>query len=203
MRPDRHGHPPRRSSRRGVSLLETTIVLTVLAILMTVTLPALRPSEAERLRSAADLLAADLRLAQSLAIRDSTNFTLTPTADGWKIEHTGSGTAPVLPTPALGGTGTGYQIRVQTLVGRTVAITGRLADSGGAATAVTFISTGGTSAAESVALWLTIGAGTETRSIPVAVSQVTGRVQAGDMRNGPAPAAGTSTPLIGIGIFGL
>jgi Tfp pilus assembly protein FimT len=50
--------PPPGGRRRGISLLETSIVVVVLAILMTVTLPALRPSETERLRAAADLLAA-------------------------------------------------------------------------------------------------------------------------------------------------
>jgi len=203
-----------RGWRRGVSLLETSIVLVVLAILMTVTLPAMRPSEAERLRGAADLLAADLRLAQSLAIRDATNYTLTPTTDGWKIEHTGTGVAPALPTPALGGTGTGYQIKLPMLVGRPVALTGRLADSGAEATSVTFTPTGGTTASQSVVIWLTTGAGGETRSLPVGVTQVTGRAAVGDLRTGAPPAVvagggggggggGGNGGLLGLGILGL
>lgn len=189
--------------RRGLSLLEVTIVLVVTAILMTVAFPALRPSEAERLRSAADLLMADLRLAQSLAICDGTDFTLTLTADGWKVEYTGVGPAPTLPVPALGGTGTGYQIKAQTLVGRPVVTTGRLADSGAAATAVTFTSTGGTTATQSVVLWLTIGSGSEMRSIPVGVSPATGRAAVGDVRTGSPPAVGQSGSLLGYGIVGL
>jgi prepilin-type N-terminal cleavage/methylation domain-containing protein len=186
--------------RPGVSLLEITIVLVVMAILMTVAYPALRPSEAERLRSAADLLAADLRLAQSLAVRDGTNFTLTLTAEGWKIEHSGTGPAPILPTPALGGTGAGYEVKVRMLVGRAVASAGRLADSGAATTSVTFTSTGGTTATQSVVLWLTTGSGSETRSAPVAISHVSGRAAVGEMRAGSAPAIGQSTPLAGLGI---
>lgn len=202
---DTTGRPtPLPRGRRGISLLETSIVLVVLAILMTVTLPAMRPSEAERLRGAADLLAADLRLAQSLAIRDATNYTLTLTAEGWKIEHTGAGTVPTLPTPALGGTGTGYQIRLPALVGRTVASTGRLADSGAEATSVTFTSTGGTTASQSVVLWLTTGAGSEMRSLPVGISQVTGRAGIGDIRTGAPPAVATGGGgLLGLGILGL
>lgn len=195
-------HParPRLAPRRGVSLLEVTIVLTLMAILMTVAYPALRPGEAERLRSAADLLAADLRLAQSLAVRDGTNFTLSLTAEGWKIEHSGTGPAPTLPTPALGGVGTGYEVKVRMLVGRPVASTGRLANSGAAATAVTFSSTAGTTATQTVVFWLTTGSGSETRSVPVAVSQVSGRAVVGDMRVGSPPAVGQSTPLAGLGI---
>ena len=147
--------PPPGGRRRGISLIETSIVVVVLAILMTVTLPALRPSETERLRAAADLLAADLRLAQTLAIRDATSYTLTLTADGWKIEHAGTGAVPSLPTPALGGTGAGYQIQLPALVGRPVTLAGRLADSGAAATSVTFTSTGGTTASQLVLLWIT------------------------------------------------
>ena len=196
-------HPGGR--RLGISLLETSIVLVVLAILMTVTLPAMRPGETERLRAAADLLAADLRLAQTLAIRDVTSYTLTLTADGWKIEHTGTGAVPTLPTPALGGTGTGYQIQLPVLVGRPVALTGRLADSGAEATTITFTSTGGTTASQGVVFWLTTGSGTEMRSLPVGVSHVTGRAGIGDMRTGspPAVASGGGSGLLGLGILGL
>lgn len=189
--------------RRGVTLVEATLVLVVLAIVISVSLPALRPSETARLQAAADLLVADLRLAQSLAVRDSTSFTLTPTSGGWKIEHTGLGVSPALPTPPLGGTGSGYEIAVAAVVGRPVTLSARLADSGAAATAVTFTSTGGTTATQSLVFWLAAGAGTEARSVPVAVSQVTGRAEAGEMRTGGPPEEGQCTPLLGLGILGL
>ena len=192
--------PSARRSRRGVTLLEAAIVLVVLAIVMTVGLPALRPSETERLRAAADLLVSDLRLAQGLAVRDASNFTLTPTSDGWKIEHTGSGPSPVLPSPPLGGTGSGYEISISTVVGRQVALTARLADSGTAATAVTFTPTGGTTATESLVFWLAVGAGDEARCLPVGVSQVTGRAAVGEPQVGAPPPVGESTPLLSLDI---
>ncbi len=106
-----------RARRKGFTLLEASIAIVVLSVLLGIALTALQPNNNERLRACADLLAADLRLAQSLAMRDATDMTLSLTDTGWKIEHTGGGAAPVLPVPLIGGTAMGYQIDATSIVG--------------------------------------------------------------------------------------
>jgi type II secretion system protein H len=176
------------AARRGFTLLEASVVLIVLAIMLAVAIPALQPHETERLRSAADLLAADLRLAQSLAIRDATNFTLTLTTKGWKIEHTGTGAAPLMPTPLLGGVGTGYEIDAAVLLGRPLQSGARLETTNAAVTSVTFTPTGRTATSENTVFWLTLGTGDALRSVSLVVSAPTGLVTAGMLVRGAPPS---------------
>jgi prepilin-type N-terminal cleavage/methylation domain-containing protein len=171
----------RAASRRAFTLIEVCIVIAVLAILLSVAMPMLTAGEVEQLRGVGDLLASDLRLAQSLAIRDADSYTLTLVPSGWTVEFTGSGTAPPLPSPVLGGTGTGYQIRTDLFVNRTIAIVGRTAQTNAAVSSVTFTATGRTAASEDTRLWLTVGTGDDARSIPLTVAAATGLVTAGDV----------------------
>ena len=181
-------------ARVGFTLLEATVVLIVLAVLMAVAIPALRPHEGERLESAAALLAADLRLAQSIAIRDGTEITLTLTTSGWKIEHTGDGAAPLLPAPLLGGTGTGYQINASVLLDRPIAAQARLATTNAVVSAVTFTGAGRTASVQDTVFWLTMGEGDEKRSIPLVVAAPTGLVTSRTVVLGAPPASSALPP---------
>lgn len=177
----------RNLARRGFTLIEATMVLVLMAILLTVALPAMGPTETKRLRSAADLLASDLRLAQSLAIRDHSEYSLTLTSVGWKIEHVGYGLAPQLPVPQLGSSGSGYEIDLSRITGRTCATKGQLEGSGTATMSVTFTGTGRTAAVANTRFWLTLGNGHAARSIPVTVAAATGGVRIGGIETGTAP----------------
>lgn len=182
-----------RSSRprRGASLLEVSIALMILAVLISATVSGLRPAEAERLAAAADALASDLRLAQDLAIRDAAAYTLSVTADGWRIDFAGTGPVPPLPAPPLGGDGgTAYVVRPAAFVGRPVRLAVRSADTNQALTAVAFTATGDTATAQDTVFWLTTGAGGETRSLPVTVSAAGGGVRGGNLLSGDPPPAG-------------
>jgi prepilin-type N-terminal cleavage/methylation domain-containing protein len=173
------------SSRRAFTLVEVSIVVAVMAILIAVALPLMQTGEVELLRSAGDLLASDLRLAQSLAIRDGDNYTLTLAPDGWKIEYSGAGLAPELPKPLLGGNGTGYQVRVALFTGRPVALAARTAQTNTTVTGITFTATGRTAASEDTRFWLTAGTGPNSRSLPLTVTAATGLITAGDLITGP------------------
>ena len=159
-----------RSTRKAFTLLEASIAIVVLSVLLGIALSALRPNNAERLRACADLLAADLRLAQSLAMRDATEMTLSLTDTGWKIEHTGTGAAPTLPVPLIGGTGSGYQINATSIVGSPVESRCRLMPTKEAATGVAFTATGRTRAVERSEFWLTIGTGDYRQSMSLTVA---------------------------------
>lgn len=179
----------RPKPRRGVSLLEVSIALTILAILLSATVSGLRSSDAERLAAVADALASDLRLAQDLAIRDAAAYTLSLTADGWRIDFAGSGPVPPLPTPPVGGDGgTAYVVRPAVLVGRPVGLAIRSADTNQTLPGVTFTATGDTAATQDTVFWLTLGTGGETRSLPLTVSAAGGAVRGGAIVTGDPPA---------------
>jgi prepilin-type N-terminal cleavage/methylation domain-containing protein len=180
-------HAASRSARKGFTLLEASIAIVLLSVLLGVALAALRPHNTERLRACSDLLNADLRLAQSLAMRDATDVTLSLTDTGWKIEHTGSGLAPALPVPLIGGTGSGYEIDVTSIVGCSVESRCRLMPTKEAVTGVTFTSTGRTRAVESSEFWLTIGTGDYEQSMSLTVAPYSGQTSAGSLIGGPPP----------------
>jgi hypothetical protein len=159
----------------------------VLSVLLGVALTALRSNNPERLRACADMLAADLRLTQSLAMRDATEMTLSLTSTGWKIEHTGTGLAPALPVPLIGGTGTGYEINANSIVGAPVELKARLLPTKQTASSVTFTATGRTQAVESTEIWVTIGTADFRTSLPLTVAPYTGQVTAGPLISGSPP----------------
>jgi prepilin-type N-terminal cleavage/methylation domain-containing protein len=176
--------PASRRHRSGFTLLEASIVLVVISILMTVAVAAFQPNDIEHLKACGDILAADLRLAQSIAVRDNTEITLRLTDAGWAIEHTGSGSPPTIPPPLVGGIGAGYEVSVVGLVGRPVTIVGRLSPSNAARPSVTFTGTGRTVSVEKTVFWLTLGTGDSTRSLPLTVAPYTGFVSAGELVQG-------------------
>ena len=181
----------RPQTAAGFTLLEVSVVLVILAILLTVALPSLQPSGTQRLSCAANLLASDLRLVRGLAIRDGTEFTLTLTEKGWKIEHTGSGSPPTMPAPALGGVGSEastYEIDASLLVGGPVRIEGRLAATGTATDTIAFASTGRTVAFEDTVFWLSWGEGENKVSLPLTVAAPTGFLTKGAIVPGSPPA---------------
>ena len=176
-----------RSRREGFTLLEASIALVVLSVLLGVALTALRSNNPERLRACADMLAADLRLAQSLAMRDATEMTLSLTSTGWKIEHTGQGLSPELPVPLIGGTGSGYEINSEAILGTSVEMRGRLLPSKQSVSHVTFTATGRTKAVESTELWLATGTADFRNCISLSVAPYTGHITAGPVLAGSPP----------------
>ncbi len=179
--------PERLHPRNGFTLLEASIVLVVISILMTVVVSALEPNDLEHLRASGDILAADLRLAQSIAVRDNTEMTLSILSSGWEIVHTGTGPSPELPSPLIGGEGAGYRINVAALIGRSVPIKARLRPTNTVTTSVSFAGTGRTVAVENTEFWLTIGTGATARSLPLTVAASTGLVTAGAVTVGQPP----------------
>lgn len=97
----RHAALPRGSGRRlparGFTLVELIVAVAVLAVLLSLAAPSFRGLlEAQRMRSAAFDLMADLTLARSEALKRGANVVLTPATGGWTQGWT-------ITTPASGG----------------------------------------------------------------------------------------------------
>lgn len=176
-----------RLERAGFTLLEASIVLVVLSILMAIAVSAFEPNDLQHLQSAGDMLAADLRLTRSLAIRDNTQMSLLVMTSGWRIEHSGTGAAPELPSPPLGIEADGYEIDIEQLVDRPIKIAVRMPSTGTSTTSVSFLPTGQTTEVENVEVWLTVGQGARATSLPLNVTASTGLVTAGAVIKGQPP----------------
>jgi prepilin-type N-terminal cleavage/methylation domain-containing protein len=188
--------PGRR--RAGFTLVELLLLLTIMGIVASIAIPSMQSTGDYTVEAAARIVAADLRLARSLAVEYNTDWTVTfdHTVNIYELSHTGSGTIPVPDNPrARPGDPSGrYVVCIDRL-----AVSPRAGESlsvgsveyGPTPTAtnhVTFGPLGGTGPqsgssadrAEDTVIWLTIADGDSQRSVPLTVSWVTGQVQIGD-----------------------
>lgn len=189
----RWGETPRgagsrsRHARAGFTLLETLIVVALLAILASVVLPAVNSANGHSLEAIARVIANDLRLARSLAIQQNTEWTLTFDWDNnaYELIHTGSGEFSPPPNPLEPGSRAGqYHVSLNGLGdssrgGQPVHLLGAtLKGSLQRVSDVTFGPLGGTgpSCSEDTILWLTRGSGSEQRYLILRISWVTGQV---------------------------
>lgn len=182
----------RRLPRRaGFTLIETLIVITLIAILATVVLPAARSTEMKSLESAARILAADLRLARSLAVQYNTQWSIEFDVDenAYELVHTGPGNAPLPPNPLAGSAERSETYRVD--LNRWGAAIRRSSDirlgpattldSKQAVDSVAFGPQGGTGPSRNVdtVIWLLQGSDPDVRAVRLTVSWVTGQVWVG------------------------
>src|SRR5688500_11025606 len=81
--------------RDGFSLVELLIVISLVGILTALVIPNAGTSLHEQLQSAADIIAADIAYARSLAVAGSSNYRLAFDTDAnqYVLEHSGSNAA--------------------------------------------------------------------------------------------------------------
>jgi type II secretory pathway pseudopilin PulG len=194
-------------------LVELFIVVSLMAVLAGLVIPSFMPDLTQRLDSTADVVAADLAWARSLAVTNNSTYRVTfnAAAGEYSLEHTGASAAlDILPRSAFGRysdpadvlttrfkdlPNLGPTARIYTVVKQTAS---------GSETAVTdleFGPLGGTTRPETTIVWLAAGQGTALRFLPLTIDPVTGLVTIGAMTN-VAPgslAAGASTPSGGTG----
>ncbi len=182
--------------RRGFTLVEMLIVVTVLGILASVILPSMNStSSLIGLEAAARTLAADLRIARQSAVQynSSYNVRIDLTANSYQITFAGTGSVPTLTNLLNSSSSTGNSIDFDQwsssrLKQQRVALAGAaLKTSKTSVTDVTFGPAGGTgpSRTEDTVLWLSQGSGNERLSVLVTVSWLTGNVTVGDVTTFP------------------
>src|SRR5687767_16009409 len=79
----------------GFSLVELMIVITLIGILTALVIPSANSGIHDQLHSAADVIAADIAYARSLAVTNSSKYRLTfaPNESRYVLEHTGTNSA--------------------------------------------------------------------------------------------------------------
>ena len=175
--------------RRGISLVDTLLSVTILGILAATVIPSMSTAGTQRLEAVGRILASDLTYARSLAIQYNTNWSISfdLTNNTYQLNFAGTGTAPVTPVNPRDFSDSqtaAYLVQVERLGGSTVASNGvRLAGIAGKTTqshytTVTFGPLGGTGPArsEDTVIWITEGAGSETKYLRITLSWVTGQV---------------------------
>lgn len=83
---------PRRASRQGYTLVELMVLVGLLGLLVSISVPSMQGyMRANRLDVTCDQLAADLALSRSLAIARGRTLRFAATTDGYTITDTGTG----------------------------------------------------------------------------------------------------------------
>lgn len=188
---------PRQSA--GFSLIELLIVVSIMGILAAVALPSFNPGIHDQLQSAARIVASDLAYARSLAVANNSQYRITFDAarNRYVLRHSGVNAAlDILPPapfrspsdppkdhivdlealPRLGG----HNIRLTAVTGPdNVALSS--AD-------LEFGPLGETTRSQETVVWLTGGAGDETRYLSVHINPVTGLTAVGQFTSIGPPA---------------
>ena len=183
--------------KRGFTLVEMLIVVTVLGIMASVILPSMHStSSLIGLEAAARTMAADLRIARQSAVQYNSTYAVTIDLSGnsYQIKFTGTGTVPALTNTLQSADTNGNKIDFdQWSAGRLsqtrVVLAGAaLKTSKTSVTDVTFGPSGGTgpSRTQDTVFWLTQGSGNERLSVLVTVSWLTGIVTVGDVQTYPS-----------------
>lgn len=178
--------------RRGYTLVELLIVVTIIGLMASVVLPSMNSaSSTVSLEAMARTLAADLRIARHSAVQYNTSFGLTfnLNENSYTIAESGSSGAPGLVNVLSPGTSGNTIDLDQFGAGRTgqshVLIGGAaLKVSKAAVTDVVFGPSGGTgpTRTQDTVLWLQEGSPEDRRCILLTVSWVTGTVTVGDVQ---------------------
>lgn len=175
--------------RRGFTLYEMVITLTILGTLAAIVVPSMAPADTERLEAVARIVASDLGYARNLAIQYNTNWSLQfdLTNNSYDLVFSGTGTQPYFPqnSRAYGdGPTTLYRVNVASLGASTAGSNGvklagaALKTSQQNVTNIVFGPLGGTgpSRSEDTVVWLTTGAGSSTKYVRLTISWITGQV---------------------------
>ncbi|MHB8899674.1 MAG: GspH/FimT family pseudopilin, partial [Thermoguttaceae bacterium] len=176
-----------RPQRAAVTLIEVLLVVAIMAILAGLAIPNASPGMVEQLRSAANILAADLAYARSQAVTCGSDFQVSlSTAEGWyEIRHAGGDPAldagiqnPFADRSASQGP---YRVTLAELpsLGPLVRLAAAwTVDASGAPQEnvgdVTFGPLGETVRSLGTRVWLSAGEGPSARTITIYVNSVTG-----------------------------
>lgn len=186
---------PKRNARRGFTLVEVFIVISIIGIVAGLVIPNLMPNATQGLKAAAEVVAADLAWVRSLAVTGNTSYKITFDVpdNEYYVEHSGANAAfDQLPVSGFEKPGDTESRRTTCLsalpqVGPSARLAGVYAQAaGGSTTSVStleFAGLGETTRADITVVWLSAGQGKARRFVPILVDPVTGLASTGKITN--------------------
>ncbi len=179
------------ASQRAMSLIEILIVLVLLSVFAATLIPQFEPRVSRQLESVAEIVAADLDYARSLAISNGSRYRIRFDLAGqhYILEHSGENSQldvlPGSPFQRSGGPSNQHQVEFAVLprFGPVVELAGvqKVVTVPQAVTAIEFNSLGATTRSEPTVVWLACGPGDARRYFGIEVDPVTGLSSLGEL----------------------
>lgn len=181
--------PPRK--RRGLTLIEILITVAILGILAAAIIPQFGATAPDQVRGAAQIVAADLEYARSLAIANNSTYliTFTTTRNGYILTHSGTNTSlDALPDNPFRKPSQDARSLIVLLsdfphVGAGAKIATIVTDetSPQVVDSIEFDTLGQTTRKQPTLIWLSSRAGAEDIYLPIEINPVTGLVTIGEI----------------------
>ncbi|QDU94761.1 putative major pilin subunit [Lignipirellula cremea] len=180
--------PP--AARQGYTLVELMIVIALLSILTSMVLPQFQPSVHEQITAVAQIVADDLAYCRTLAVMNSSEYSLAfdQATNSYTLTHAGSNPQlRILPSGPFGRETNPSHQRIAQLddlpsLGPRVVIVGIETEGSpvAASGSLTFGPLGSVSGGRDITIWLSAGAGSARRYIPLIIPDVSGLIEIGD-----------------------
>jgi prepilin-type N-terminal cleavage/methylation domain-containing protein len=180
-----------RPAARGLTLVELLIAIVVVSIVAAMLMPQLGRQIPDQLTAVAEIVAADLEYARSLAVVNNSTYRVEfSVADNrYILRHSGANTLlHVLPASPFRQNDDAPDEQTTDLadlpLSHPVVRLAQVASGSGTVTAVSdveFTAVGGTTRTSITTVWLACGEGAESRYIPVAINPVTGLIEVGEL----------------------
>jgi prepilin-type N-terminal cleavage/methylation domain-containing protein len=186
---------PKHAQRRGYTLIELLIVISLMGILAAILLPRFEPSLHDQLQGAAQIIVADLNYARNLAVTNDSQYRVAFKRDvnTYALQHTGTNhLLDVLPLTPYRNAADAPNVQTTHLedlprLGTVVEVWG-VSTGGGSVSdtgQVEFHSLGGLVGGQTKTIWLAAGVGDARRYQSLTVAPVTGIVGLGTFRASP------------------
>ncbi|PQO25986.1 hypothetical protein C5Y96_21280 [Blastopirellula marina] len=183
--------PPRM--RRGLTLIEILITVAILGILAAAIIPQFGATAPDQVRGAAQIVAADMEYARSLAISNNSTYLVTfhKTRNGYVLTHSGTNTSlDTLPDNPFRKPSDDEKSLIVLLsdfphVGSGARIGAIVTDepSPQEVTSIEFDTLGQTTRKQPTLIWLSSRAGAEEIYLPIEINPVTGLTTIGEITN--------------------
>jgi prepilin-type N-terminal cleavage/methylation domain-containing protein len=184
-----------RTARRGYSLVELLIVISLMGILAAILLPRFEPSLHDQLQGAAQIISADLNYARNLAVTNNSKYRVgfKRAENAYFLQHSGTNSLlnvlPQTPYRNAADTPTTQATYLADLprLGTVVEVWGVKTGSGSVSDTgnVEFNALGGLESGQIITIWLAAGAGDARRYQSLTVAPATGIVSLGTFQAAP------------------